>query len=97
LEGRVKIKPDPRQEELPLTAVMSHTLFPGRVLLRVAEVAAALRCDDEHVFRLVDNGRMVAVNIATSTEIQPGTSKTFRKYLRIPVTAWDQFINQSAT
>jgi hypothetical protein len=92
----MKAKADPRQDELPLTAVMAHALFPGRALLRVAEVAAALRCDDEHVFRLIDQGRLVAVNIATSTEIQRGTAKTFRKCLRIPTSAYDAFIKISA-
>lgn len=91
--------PRPHQEDLPLTAIMAHRLFPGVSNLRVAQVAWGLQCDDQHVFNLIEAGRLAAINIATQLPIRTGrgSTRTFRRSIRIPVSAYDAFVRQSQT
>lgn len=88
------------QLDLELTTVLSHVLFPGRATLKVAEVAEALRCDDQHIFNLVEEGRLTGIDIRngdliTSPKQLPKGSR--RRWLRIPVSAYDTFVRARAT
>lgn len=87
---------NPHQDELPMTALMSHSIWPGRVLLYVHEVATALRSSSEHVWNLIDSGQLRAIDISTQKELIPGQiDKRRRPCFRIPVAAWDHFIKES--
>lgn len=89
------------QHELPLTAALAHAVFPGRTLLIIAEVAEALKCTQQHVLDLVEEGQLVAVDIrgklagATAKPSDMG-NKSARRCLRIPVSAYDTFIKARA-
>jgi hypothetical protein len=87
------------QLELELSTVLSHSLFPGRSTLKVAEVANALRVDDQHIFNLVEEGRLTAIDVrngelTTASKLPKGSR---RRWLRIPVSAYDAFIRARAT
>lgn len=85
-----------QQDELALVAVRAHALFPGRTSLRVVEVAKALAMTERQVADLIDEGELVAVDISSgmlSTE-NPKGKRTSRSAWRIPVSAFDEFINQ---
>jgi hypothetical protein len=90
---------DTAQLDLELSTVLSHVLFPGRSTLKVAEVADALRCDDQHIFNLVEEGRLTAVDIrngdVTTAKKLPKGSR--RRWLRIPVSAYDAFLRSRST
>jgi excisionase family DNA binding protein len=64
-------------------------LFPGRKVLRCQEIADALRCDVRHVYDLVDEGKIRAVNISG------GDNLTDRRCLRIPVEAWETYLREN--
>lgn len=50
----------------------------------ISEVARALKCTETHIRDLIDEGQLMAVDIAGAD--------TPRKCLRIPVSAYDAFI-----
>lgn len=61
--------------------------FPkDRKVLRVEECAAKLDCSNEHVYNLIEEGQLRAVNISGMNNL------TDRRCLRIPIEAWDAFI-----
>ena len=63
--------------------------FPkDRKTLRAEEVAARLDCTVQHVLDLIEAGDLTAINIAG------GDNKTDRRYVRIPVEAWQKFLKQ---
>lgn len=72
-------------ETSSLTSVLAHGRFPGRSVLSVSEVAAALEVTERHIIDLIDEGRLAGINISAS-----GSG---RKHWRIPVSAYDAFIN----
>jgi len=63
--------------------------FPGRNSLRPQEIAERLQITTQHVFDLIEEGKIRAVNIAGANNISD------RRYLRIPVEAWETFIRDS--
>jgi len=83
--------PPAYKEEAALRGVRSDRLWPGRTVLYVREVAQALHVTEQHVINLITEGRLRAVNIAN------GLKKTRREHWRIPVTAWDLFIQENAS
>lgn len=86
------------QDELPLKSVLSHALFPGRVLLAVPEVAHALGCVKQHIYTLIESGQITAIDIGNKCEVQPGQINPKRRpYYRIPVAAFDSFIKSRST
>jgi hypothetical protein len=74
----------PEQMEFPSLAfdVDRQVLYPF-------EVARKLRCTTNHVFDLIEEGKMRAINIAG------GNNLTERRFLRIPVEAWESFVRQN--
>lgn len=80
-----KSQHDPKQEELALSSIASHSLFPGRSSLYIGEVAKALSMSDDQVIALIEEGEIHAINIASEG------SKSKRKYYRVPVSAFDAF------
>lgn len=89
----------PDQLDLELSTVLSHVKFPGRSSLKVAEVASVLECDDQHIFNLVEEGRITAIDIrngetSTASKLPKGSR---RRWLRIPVSAYDAFLRSRAT
>lgn len=92
----MKSTPDPKQEELALSSVRAHALFPGRTTLYVHEVVRALSLSENQVIDLIESGDLAAVNIASGLQSagNPNGSKTPRKYWRIPVSAFDAFVAQ---
>jgi hypothetical protein len=74
--------------QLPL----AHITFPGRTVLMISEVAKALRCTETHVRDLIDEGQLVAVDIASP--ITHGNKP--RQCLRIPVSSYDNFVRARA-
>lgn len=85
------------QEELPFANVQAHTLWPGRTVLYVREVARELRCVEQHVINLIEIGRLGALDVSTGRPYVPGKDKLHRQALRVPVAAWDEFIKTSRT
>lgn len=83
------------QDELPLSSVLSHAIFPGRSVLTLREVAHALRCHPDHLLKLIDTGRIVALDISTGRPIKPGHAREHRRCLRVPVSSYDQFVKES--
>lgn len=88
------------QEELALSSVASHLVFPGRVTLYVSEVAKALSIEPRQVIDLITCGDLVAINIsATRAGAKSSDQMTAeerraisRTHWRIPVSAYDAFI-----
>lgn len=85
---------DPSQLELSLRAVLAHTLFPGRALLTVREVAAAWSVDDQHVTNMIECGDLLAIDLRTSRPARPAElkqqHKSIRQLLRIPTAEFDR-------
>lgn len=92
--------PSHHQDELPFRTVLSHELFPGRSSLLIAEVADALRCTVQHVLDLVEEGDLRAVDIRGRIQGEARPSdfgrRDARRCLRIPVSAYDDFIRRRA-
>lgn len=59
-----------------------NLLFPGRTVLYVSEVAEKLEVTEQHVFDLIEEGKLHAVNVGGGT----------RKFWRIPVSAYQAFL-----
>jgi len=87
----------PGQDELPLTSVLAHKLFPGRAMLTVAEVANACGVDKQTITNLIECGDMVAIDMRTTKPAKPSEvkkeHKSIRQWLRIPTSSYDAFIN----
>jgi excisionase family DNA binding protein len=60
-------------------------LFPGRTVLYVGEVAERLDISEQHVLDLIDEGRLLAINIGGGT----------RKFWRIPVEAYERYLEEN--
>jgi hypothetical protein len=95
---------DPAQEELALSSVLSHALFPGRTTLYVAEVAKALHTSEQQVLALIEEWQQTgttglrAINIANgpaSAAFKAG-NKSARGCYRIPVSGYDDFIRRAS-
>ena len=88
------------QDDLPLSCVLAHTLFPGRALLTVGEIAAAWGVDRQHVTNLIECGDLAAINLRTSKPAKPSELKaehvSIRQWLRIPVAEYDRFLHSRA-
>lgn len=82
------MKSSPLQEELPLSSIAPHTLFPGRTSLRIAEVAMALHVDFKTVLGWIDSGDLLAINISNGSD---------RTHVRIPVSSYDAFLKKRKT
>jgi len=91
----------PGQDELPLTSVLAHKLFPGRAMLTVAEVANACGVDKQHITNLIEVGDLVAVDLRTTKPARPtdvkAQHKSIRQWLRIPTSAYDALITARKT
>lgn len=72
--------------ELPTAQIA----FPGRSLLLISEVSKALKCTNQHVIDLVEEGQLVAVDIAGPVA---DPSQKPRRCLRIPVGSYDNFLH----
>lgn len=97
--SRRRRQDSPDQLDLELSTVLSHVLFPGRSTLKAGEVADALRVDDQHIFNLVEEGRLLAIDVrngevTTASKLPKGSR---RRWLRIPVSAYDAFVRTRAT
>lgn len=74
----------PQQLDFPSLA------FPkDRQMLYAHEIAAKLRCTVDHVYDLIDEGKMRAINISGANNL------TDRRHLRIPVEAWNAFVRKN--
>ena len=91
----------PGQDDLPLTSVLAHKLFPGRAMLTVAEVAHACGVDKQHIANLIEVGDLVAIDLRTTKPAKPSeikaAHKSIRQWLRIPTTAYDALVTSRAT
>ncbi len=86
------------QDELPLSGLAAHAVWPGRVLLYVIEVAEKLHCSDQHVWNLIEEGQLIAIDIATKKQVVPGQiDRRRRGCFRVPVCAWDKFIEANVS
>ena len=65
--------------------------FPGRTTLYAHEVAAKLGCSERHVFDLIDEGRIDALNLTGAG------NRTARRSIRIPREAWLRFLASRST
>jgi hypothetical protein len=65
--------------------------FPGRTTLYAHEVAAKLGCSEKHVFDLIDEGRLDALDLTGSG------NRTGRRALRVPREAWLRFLAAADT
>jgi hypothetical protein len=62
---------------------------PDRRVLMPAEIAARLKCDVRHVYDLITEGKLQAVNISGANNL------TDRRCLRVPVEAWKTFVKEA--
>jgi len=88
------------QTELPLSSVLAHAVFPGRASLLIAEIAETLRCTEQHVLNLCEDGSLIAIDIRTGKVAKPSEyakSRAARRCLRVPVSSYDTFINTRST
>lgn len=98
-------RPTPGQDELPLRSVLAHSLFPGRAMLTVLEVAQACGVNPQTITNLIECGDLVAVDMRTSKPAKPSDlapeaeakHKSFRQWLRIPTSSYDAFIASRTT
>jgi excisionase family DNA binding protein len=60
-------------------------LFPGRTVLYVSEVAEKLNVTEQHVLNLIEEGKLLAVNIGIGG----------RKFWRIPVEAYEKYLQEN--
>lgn len=65
--------------------------FEGRVALTVDECARKLHCTPKHVLDLIDEERLLAIDISGAG------NKSRRRTCRVPVEAWRDFLLKSAT
>ncbi len=96
MTARARI-PAPQQDELPLSSIAAHTLFPGRTTLYVSEVAAALRCTENHVINLIEEyeaseGRLGLKGFSIARGLASG-AKTPRSCWRVAVSDYDAFVS----
>ena len=93
------------QDELPLSSIRPHVLFPGRTTLYIHEVARALSCDERHVIALIEEyedtggasglkGFSIASGLA-SAGVAKG-NKTPRACWRVAVSDFDAYLNAKA-
>ena len=62
-------------------------LFPGRKTLRAQECADALGCSVRHIYDLVDEGVLRAIDISGMGNLSD------RRFIRIPADAWHAFLS----
>ena len=83
------------------SAQLAQTLFPGRSMLKVGEVAAACGVDNQHITNLVESGDLLAIDLRTSKPAHPRRGqkkhKSFRQLLRIPSSAFDDLVARRNT
>jgi excisionase family DNA binding protein len=71
--------------EKPQQLDFQRLLFPGRTVLYVSEVAEKLNVSERHIVDLIEEGKLLAINIGGHT----------RKFWRIPVDAYEKFIQEN--
>lgn len=98
--------PHHAQDDLPLSSVLSHDLFPGRRVLTIQEVAKAWAVDEQHVRNLIECGDLRAIDFRTNAPAKPSDiasedsgkanrkHRSVRQWLRIPVSAYDDFLKK---
>jgi hypothetical protein len=77
----------PPGRPLGLPGILAHKKFPGRNMLKVPEVAKALRIDEKQVISLIHKGLIGAVEV---TGRAAGTKESWR----IPVDCYDDYIRR---
>ncbi len=66
--------------------------FPrDRRMLYVFEIATKLGCSVQHVLDLIEEGKLVAIDISGAGNLSE------RRTLRIPVEAWEKYIAENRT
>lgn len=65
--------------------------FPGRTALYPHECATKLGCHVDHIYDLIEEGRLVGINIAG------GNNLSSRRCVRVPVEAWRKFLTENRT
>jgi excisionase family DNA binding protein len=63
--------------------------FPNRDSLNPVEAARRLGCSVQHIYNLVVDGRLRAINIS-----RPGCA---RRFFRIPIESWRKFLTDHCT
>jgi excisionase family DNA binding protein len=63
--------------------------FPNRDSLNPVEAARRLGCSLQHVYNLIVEGRLRAINIS-----RPGCK---RRFFRIPIESWRKFLTDQCT
>ena len=81
---------DHGQGDVALSAVSAAALFPGRLSLRVDEVARVLSISPNHVVDLLQSGELAGEDVARRGEAT--NAKTPRANWRVPVAAFDAFV-----
>ena len=83
-------KPAPAKPQLSAAIPPKQSSFAGRFTLRVEEVARALSVSGRHVIDLIEEGKLRAINIG-------GENPSGRKFYRIPVEAYRDYLRASET
>ncbi|HZV35181.1 MAG TPA: hypothetical protein VFB72_11465 [Verrucomicrobiae bacterium] len=65
--------------------------FPGRFTLRPEECAQKLNCAVDHIYDLIEEGALGALDISGFG------NKTARRCLRVPIDAWRAFVRKRST
>ena len=80
---------------------LAQTLFAGRQMLTVGQVASACGVDCQHITNLIESGDLLAVDLRTSRPVSSGKAnrkhKSFRQLLRVPASALDDLLSRRRT
>lgn len=91
---------DAQQDELALSALATHAIYPGRRTITVAEFARDFCITGQQVIDLIICGDLLAVRISASRGLPEDSaamskaerSRVPRAHWRIPVSAYDAFV-----
>lgn len=79
----------------------ARSIFPGRPMVTIRQVADACGVDCQHVTNLIESGDLLAVDLRTSRPVSSGKSrrkhKSFRQLLRVPTSALDDLLARRRT
>lgn len=74
--------------EQPQQLDFGNLLFDRkRTVLYLDEIAEKLDCSKQHVINLIDEGKLGAINIGTSTA----------RFYKVPVAEWEKFLRNSSS
>jgi excisionase family DNA binding protein len=78
-------------QAVPAPDLLGDLTFLGRSVLYVHEVAEKLRCSQQHVYDLIDEGRLPAIDLTGAGNLSA------RRSLRIPAAGFRMWLTKQQT